>query len=179
MLIYNLDLDLNPPSNLMIFQSSYEIQLKPESRRKGLGKVLMETLERIGESWGMKKVMLTVQLGTTKSLSHVPQRHLSFLYLTSPYAHLLPAHYWYRKRQSAELLPVLKVRLPPKPLSPSRVPQLIPPRLYYLFPSPVSFLPDEISPSQTGAEEEGGEPAAADYEILSKPLPQHTRGSAS
>ncbi|KNZ45453.1 hypothetical protein VP01_809g3 [Puccinia sorghi] len=47
----------------------YEIQLKPESRRKGLGKVLMETLERIGESWGMKKVMLTVQLENVKALS--------------------------------------------------------------------------------------------------------------
>ncbi|KAI9623104.1 hypothetical protein KEM48_009724 [Puccinia striiformis f. sp. tritici PST-130] len=41
--------------------SSYEIQLKAETRGKGLGKVLMEILERIGSSWEMKKVMLTVQ----------------------------------------------------------------------------------------------------------------------
>jgi len=94
----------------------YEIQLKPSTRGKGLGKVLMETLERIGASWGMKKVMLTVQLENERALS------------------------FYRS---------------------------------------LNFLPDEISPSQTDPEEEGGEPAAADYEILSKPLPQHPSGSAS
>ncbi|PLW09214.1 hypothetical protein PCASD_18314 [Puccinia coronata f. sp. avenae] len=39
----------------------YEIQLRPDTRGKGIGKRMMEMLEQIGASWGMKKVMLTVQ----------------------------------------------------------------------------------------------------------------------
>ncbi|POW12973.1 hypothetical protein PSHT_07921 [Puccinia striiformis] len=52
---------LSPEEGLVEVAYCYEIQLKAETRGKGLGKVLMEILERIGSSWEMKKVMLTVQ----------------------------------------------------------------------------------------------------------------------
>ncbi|KAA1094022.1 hypothetical protein PGT21_006556 [Puccinia graminis f. sp. tritici] len=47
----------------------YEIQLMPETRGKGLGKGLMEILERIGASWQMKKLMLTVQIENVKAIN--------------------------------------------------------------------------------------------------------------
>lgn len=55
----------------------YEIQLKPETRGKGLGKGLMEILERIGVSWQMKKLMLTVQIENAKAINFY--RSLNFL----------------------------------------------------------------------------------------------------
>lgn len=39
---------------------SYEIQISPEYRRKGLGKFMMQTLEACARHWKMEKVMLTV-----------------------------------------------------------------------------------------------------------------------
>lgn len=50
---------LNPGRDIDVAYC-YEIQIRPESRRRGLGKVLIGLLENIGSSWLMKKVMLTV-----------------------------------------------------------------------------------------------------------------------
>ncbi|KAG5731355.1 hypothetical protein E4T56_gene17710, partial [Termitomyces sp. T112] len=38
----------------------YDLQIQSAYRRKGLGKMLMQILEKIGAAWGMEKVMLTV-----------------------------------------------------------------------------------------------------------------------
>ncbi|KAG6845785.1 hypothetical protein H0H87_003839 [Tephrocybe sp. NHM501043] len=38
----------------------YELQIRESHWRKGLGKLLIQILERIGVEWGMEKVMLTV-----------------------------------------------------------------------------------------------------------------------
>ena len=42
---------------------SYEMQLKGELRGKGMGKVLMDEMERIGRERGMSKCMLTCLSG--------------------------------------------------------------------------------------------------------------------
>ena len=43
-----------------MYSFSYEIQLIPDVRRKGLGKFLMQILELIGHKACMKKIVLTV-----------------------------------------------------------------------------------------------------------------------
>lgn len=42
---------------------SYELQLKEELRGKGMAKVLMDEMERIGRERGMSKCMLTCLTG--------------------------------------------------------------------------------------------------------------------
>lgn len=48
---------------MLIFSISYEVQLVPSGRGQGLGQYLMDLLWRIGNYWGMDKVMLTVFKG--------------------------------------------------------------------------------------------------------------------
>lgn len=48
---------------------SYELQLTPETRGKGLGTYLMKLLEDIGRHWHMEKVMLTVFRGNVTQYS--------------------------------------------------------------------------------------------------------------
>ncbi|KAK1925781.1 acyl-CoA N-acyltransferase [Papiliotrema laurentii] len=47
----------------------YELQMKPEARGQGLGKVLMDELEEIGRDRGMAKSMLTCMKKNTSALS--------------------------------------------------------------------------------------------------------------
>ncbi|RIB27111.1 hypothetical protein C2G38_2029636 [Gigaspora rosea] len=47
----------------------YEIQLTEEARNKGLGTFLMNTMERIGRYFGMKKSMLTAFKENTAALN--------------------------------------------------------------------------------------------------------------
>ena len=46
-----------------MYSFSYEIQLIPDVRRKGLGKFLMQILELIGHKACMKKIVLTIFKG--------------------------------------------------------------------------------------------------------------------
>jgi ribosomal protein S18 acetylase RimI-like enzyme len=55
--------------------SSYEIQVGPAMRRRGIGKHLMDILDVLGKHTFMKKVMLTVQTGGWHY-----QRHLRYSY---------------------------------------------------------------------------------------------------
>ncbi|OAV88471.1 hypothetical protein, variant 1 [Puccinia triticina 1-1 BBBD Race 1] len=68
----------SPEEGMVEVAYCYEIQLKPETRGKGLGKLLMEILERIGSSWAMKKLMLTVQTGTWIFLSPSPDDSMRY-----------------------------------------------------------------------------------------------------
>lgn len=45
---------------LMGAWSSYEVQVEERVRGRGVGRALIELLERVGKAWGMEKVMLTV-----------------------------------------------------------------------------------------------------------------------
>ncbi|WAQ81815.1 hypothetical protein PtA15_2A127 [Puccinia triticina] len=67
----------SPEEGMVEVAYCYEIQLKPETRGKGLGKLLMEILERIGSSWAMKKLMLTVQTENENAVQFY--RSLNFL----------------------------------------------------------------------------------------------------
>jgi ribosomal protein S18 acetylase RimI-like enzyme len=44
----------------MLLLQSYEVQISEAVRRQGLGRAFMETLENLGNEYGMQKVMLTV-----------------------------------------------------------------------------------------------------------------------
>lgn len=45
------------------FFPSYELQVAKSSQGYGLGKHLVKSLEALGQTWQMKKIMLTVLLG--------------------------------------------------------------------------------------------------------------------
>ncbi|RHZ79019.1 hypothetical protein Glove_152g38 [Diversispora epigaea] len=55
----------------------YEIQLTSETRGKGLGKFLMNTMEAIGKHWGMKKSMLTTFKANTAAFNFY-RKHLKY-----------------------------------------------------------------------------------------------------
>ncbi|KAF8735477.1 hypothetical protein AX14_001974 [Amanita brunnescens Koide BX004] len=46
----------------------YELQVSSTARRRGLGKMLMQQLWKIGSSWKMEKIMLTVLKENTAAL---------------------------------------------------------------------------------------------------------------
>lgn len=48
--------------------SSYELQISSEARRKGLARILMRRLERIGAERKMQKAMLTCLKGRSVSI---------------------------------------------------------------------------------------------------------------
>ncbi|KAF8735475.1 hypothetical protein AX14_001974 [Amanita brunnescens Koide BX004] len=47
----------------VLITRSYELQVSSTARRRGLGKMLMQQLWKIGSSWKMEKIMLTVLKG--------------------------------------------------------------------------------------------------------------------
>lgn len=47
----------------VLITRSYELQVSSTVRRRGLGKMLMQQLWKIGSSWKMEKIMLTVLKG--------------------------------------------------------------------------------------------------------------------
>lgn len=54
--------------NSYLLYCSYEIQISPEYRRKGLGKFMMKTLEACARHWNLEKLMLTVLNNNENSL---------------------------------------------------------------------------------------------------------------
>lgn len=55
--------------NPYLLYCSYEIQISPEYRRKGLGKFMMQTLEACARHWKLEKIMLTVLNNNENSLT--------------------------------------------------------------------------------------------------------------
>lgn len=52
-------------TEMLILAFSYEIQVSPDSRGLGLGKILMRCLEGLAKTYEMQKVMLTVFEGNS------------------------------------------------------------------------------------------------------------------
>lgn len=50
---------------------SYELQVSPDFKRQGLGRVLMEQVKAIGEKYGMDKITLTVFKGLPRCTSNL------------------------------------------------------------------------------------------------------------
>lgn len=78
---------------------SYELQVSKDSRRFGLGRLLIQMLFDIGAQWDMTKIMLTVFKGHSKShsthdVAHVPvANHTARLfYKSTGCADALPDH---------------------------------------------------------------------------------------
>ncbi|KAF8350004.1 acyl-CoA N-acyltransferase [Amanita rubescens] len=51
----------------------YELQVSSSARRNGLGKMMMQQLWKIGSSWKMEKLMLTVLKGNTTAVEFYKQ----------------------------------------------------------------------------------------------------------
>ncbi|RKP08043.1 acyl-CoA N-acyltransferase [Thamnocephalis sphaerospora] len=67
--MYRFDTEEQMKSDAMVpVVYCYELQVAAEARGQGVGRMLMETLERIGQAWQMSKVMLTVLKGNKDAI---------------------------------------------------------------------------------------------------------------